>query len=66
MIVEFQIMKIMNELERNYDRIYAWHIQARLDVTLCEQTIRRKMCEMSERGKLERLGERKGYRLRRV
>lgn len=65
-MIEFQIMRVMNDLERTYDRIYAWHIQSRLDVTLCEQTIRRKMTEMAEKGKLVRLGERKGYILRRV
>lgn len=60
-------MKAMCELERNTrGPVYAWMIQAHLDVSLCEQTIRRKMVQLAERGKLIRLGERKGYVLNRV
>jgi hypothetical protein len=64
--MELRILRAMLECERTLDAVYAWHIQARLDVDLCEQTIRRKMVELAARGKLIRLGERKGYILNRV
>ena len=64
--MELQILKIFCLLERSEPRVYAWMIQAQLDVPLCEQTIRRKMVDLADRGKLIRLGERKGYILRRV
>lgn len=64
--MELQILKAFCELERSETRVYAWMIQARLDVSLCEQTIRRKLVDLARRGKLIRLGERKGYILNRV
>lgn len=64
--MELAILKAMCELERTYGRVYAWQIQAWISFPLCEQTIRRKMVELTAREKLIRLGERKGYILRRV
>jgi hypothetical protein len=64
--MELAILKAMCDLERTYGRVYAHMIQAWIDRPMCEQTIRRKMVDLAERGKLIRLGERKGYILRRV
>lgn len=64
--MELAILKAMCQLERDCGRVYAWMIQAQISYPLCEQTIRRKMVDLEKRGMLIRLGERKGYILRRV
>ncbi len=64
--MELQILKAFCKLERTEGRVYAWMIQAQIDYPLCEQTIRRKLVDLWQRGKLIRLGERKGYILNRV
>lgn len=64
--MELQILKAFCLLERSEPRVYPWMIQAQIDVPLCEQTIRRKLVDLWRRGKLIRLGERKGYILHRV
>jgi hypothetical protein len=64
--MELQILKAFCELERVEPRIFPWMVQARIDYPLCEQTVRRKLVELWQRGKLIRLGERKGYILNRV
>lgn len=64
--MELAILKAMCQLERDCGPVYAWMIQGYISFPLCEQTIRRKMVELWRRGKLIRLGERKGYILRRV
>lgn len=64
--MDVQILDLVYELQRTYGRVYAWHIQSRLDYDLCEQTIRRRMVALWKCGDLIRLGERKGYILARV
>jgi len=64
--MELQILMAFCQLERSETRVYPWMIQGQIDYPLCEQTVRRKLVDLWRRGKLIRLGERKGYILNRV
>lgn len=57
------IVKIVAEVQRRTGKVYAWMVQSYLEVYRSEQTIRRDMVRLANEGKLQRLGERKGYRV---
>jgi len=64
-MIERDIIRIVASLQRSYQRVYPWMVAAQLDYYRCEQTLRRDMMALVERGKLIRVGgrqARRGYR----
>lgn len=67
-----EIIRAVRQLERDLALVpgrgvFPWQVQARLDVSLHEATLRRKMAEMATAGLLIRVGgagARRGYRAR--
>lgn len=67
-MVEQQILRAVKELIRNgyhnrHGGVYPWMVLARLDLSISERTVRRRMREMTEVGLLIRVGKNTGYRL---
>ena len=62
---ETAIMGIIKKLERDYNRVFPFMVEPWLDgdLYISEPSIRRRMADMARRGLLERIGERKGYKL---
>lgn len=68
---ELQIIKTVKKLERDLQAtdtrgIFPWQVSAWLDFYRCEQSLRKDMASMAQRGKLIRIGNsdsRLGYRL---
>ena len=58
-----QIIRVMKRLDRAHERVYPWMVQPWLDVYRHERTLRKDMCRLAENGYLERVGQRKGYKL---
>jgi hypothetical protein len=73
-VIDAMIVHVVRRLERDLGLrgsrrgVFAWEVQARLDVARCEQTLRRDMLRLVEAGRLERIGgagSRRGYRVAR-
>lgn len=65
-VFDRQIIEAVVLIQRRCGRVYATMVQAHLDFYRAEQTIREDMARMAKAGQLERLGERKGYRVGRA
>ena len=48
-------------IEKGYEALYPWQVQAFLPISMHESTVRRYMAHMANEGQLVRLGQRKGY-----
>lgn len=58
------ILDTLEEMANQYTAIYPWMVQARMGMDVSERTLRRYMVRMAAAGRIQRLGERKGYQTR--
>lgn len=58
------ILATLEDMANQYITIYPWMVQARLGTDVSERTLRRYMVRMANEGRIQRLGERKGYQTR--
>jgi hypothetical protein len=61
---ERELVRIVRYLQRNYERVYPWMIQAHLDIRRHPATLRKDCVRLAKRGDLIRVGgwdARRGY-----
>lgn len=61
-MMDATILRIVRTLSQKYERVYPRMVQAHLYVYRAEQTLRKDMGRLAEKGLLERIGQRKGYK----
>lgn len=70
-LLELEIIAAVGRLERDLQTtddlgVFPWQVSARLDIYRCEQSLRKDMMKLVNRGKLIRIGGsdcRRGYKL---